>query len=117
VPTLKGDYLLMPLWQTIIGAALLCAVALWACGIATVVPAPEVIPEVYVLGFANSVLGCLATRNASGWRAWVRAVVVAHLYAAYTWLLFPVLLRALGRQLGARRDWARTDRVPLAAGQ
>jgi cellulose synthase/poly-beta-1,6-N-acetylglucosamine synthase-like glycosyltransferase len=110
-------YLLMPLWQTIVGAALVCALALWALGIAPIVPAAEVIPEVYVLGFSNSLLGALATRQASGWRGWFQAVVVAHLYAVYAWLLFPVLLRAIARQLGARRDWARTDRVPLVAGQ
>ena len=43
----------------------------------------------------------------------MRAVGVAHLYALYTWLLFPVLVRSIARQLGTRRDWARTDRVPL----
>ena len=59
-------------------------------------------------------LGCLATRHATGWRGWLRAIAVAHLYALYTWLLFPVLMRALARQLGTRRDWARTDRVPLS---
>jgi 1,2-diacylglycerol 3-beta-glucosyltransferase len=108
-------YLLMPLWQTVVGAALVCAIALAAFDIAPIVPSADVLPEVYVLGFSNSVLGCLATRHATGWRSWVRAVAVAHLYALYTWLLFPVLLRALFRQVGARRDWSRTDRVPLEA--
>jgi cellulose synthase/poly-beta-1,6-N-acetylglucosamine synthase-like glycosyltransferase len=107
-------YLLMPLWQTIVGAALICAIALAASGIAPIMPSADVLPEVYVLGFSNSVLGSLATRHAVGWRSWVRAVAVAHLYALYTWLLFPVLLRALFRQVAARRDWSRTDRVPLA---
>jgi 1,2-diacylglycerol 3-beta-glucosyltransferase len=105
-------YLLMPLWQTIVGAALACAIALGALGIAPITPSTDILPEVYVLGFSNSVLGCLATRHASG-RSWLRAIAVAHLYALYTWLLFPVLVRALVRQMGARREWARTDRVPL----
>jgi 1,2-diacylglycerol 3-beta-glucosyltransferase len=110
-------YLLMPLWQTIIGAALLCAIGLAAFGLAPLTPSASILPEVYVLGFSNCVLGCLATRHARGWRSWLRAVGVAHLYALYTWLLFPVLLRALARQLGTRRDWARTDRVPLEPAQ
>ena len=41
------------------------------------------------------------------------SILIAHLYAIYTWLLFPVLLRALVRQMGTRREWSRTDRVPL----
>jgi 1,2-diacylglycerol 3-beta-glucosyltransferase len=105
-------YLMMPLWQTVIGAALVAAIALAGLGFAPIVPAADVLPEIYVLAFANSVLGCLATRHAAG-RGWLRAVVVAHVYALYSWLLFPVLVRALVRQMGTRREWARTDRVPL----
>jgi 1,2-diacylglycerol 3-beta-glucosyltransferase len=106
-------YLLMPLWQGIVGAALVCAIVLAATGRAGIVPAAETIPVVYVLGFSNAVLGCLGSRHASGWRSWLRAVVLAHLYALYTWLLFPVLIRSLVRQLGTRRDWSRTEREPL----
>jgi 1,2-diacylglycerol 3-beta-glucosyltransferase len=106
-------YLLMPIWQTIVGSALVVAVVLAALGIAPLTPSAEVLPEVYVLGFSNAILGCLATRHSGGWRGWLRAIAVAHLYALYTWLLFPVLVRSIARQLGTRRDWARTDRVPL----
>jgi 1,2-diacylglycerol 3-beta-glucosyltransferase len=106
-------YLLMPLWQTIVGSALIAAITLAALGLVPLIPSPQVIPEVYVLGFSNAILGCLATRHESGWRGWFRAIVVAHLYALYTWVLFPVLLRSIARQLGTRHDWSRTDRVPL----
>jgi 1,2-diacylglycerol 3-beta-glucosyltransferase len=106
-------YLLMPVWQGIVGVGLVCAITLFVLGLAPIIPSVEVLPEVYILGFSNAVLGCLATRHATGWRSWLRAVGVAHVYALYTWLLFPVLLRATARQLGTRRDWARTDRVPL----
>jgi 1,2-diacylglycerol 3-beta-glucosyltransferase len=106
-------YLLMPLWQTIVGTALVVAIALAALGIAPLTPSAEVLPEVYVLGFSNAILGCLATRHEAGWRGCLRAIAVAHLYALYTWLLFPVLVRSIARQLGTRRDWSRTDRVPL----
>jgi 1,2-diacylglycerol 3-beta-glucosyltransferase len=107
-------FLLMPLWQTIVGAALVCAAVLAALRVTTIVPSAEYLPVVYVLGFSNPLLGCLASRSASGLRTWLRALAVAHLYALYTWLLFPVLVRSLARQIGTRREWARTDRVPLA---
>jgi 1,2-diacylglycerol 3-beta-glucosyltransferase len=106
-------YLLMPVWQSIVGASLVCAVVLALTGRAGIVPAAETIPVVYLLGFSNAVLGCLGSRHASGWRSWLRAIGIAHLYALYTWLLFPALLRSLARQLGTRRDWSRTDREPL----
>ena len=107
-------YLLMPLWQ-----------ASWAwdssprsCSSATgsrrLVPSAETIPLVYVLGFSNGVLGCFAARQATGWRSWLRALAVAHLYALYTWILFPVIARAFARQLSTRRDWSRTEREPIS---
>jgi cellulose synthase/poly-beta-1,6-N-acetylglucosamine synthase-like glycosyltransferase len=113
-PARAGEVLslLMPLWQAIVGAAFVCAIVLAALGIASVIPSAEILPEVYVLGFSNSVLGCLATRHAAG-RGRLRSILIAHLYAVYTWLLFPVLVRALARQIGTQREWSRTDRVPL----
>ena len=40
--------------------------------------------------------------------------IVAHTYALYTWLLWPVLVRSVMRQLTERRGWAKTDREPIA---
>ena len=107
-------YLFMPLWQTAVGLGFVTAVALCATGQVGVVPSAESIPVVYLLGFANGVLGCFAARHGTGWRSWLWAITVAHLYALYTWILFPVIARALARQLSTRRDWARTDREPLS---
>ena len=111
----EGLYLLMPLWQSLVGLGFVTAIVLWSTGTVGLVPSAETIPVVYVLGFSNGVLGCFAARQASGWRSWLKAIVVAHLYALYTWILFPVLVRALARQVTTRRDWARTDREPLSA--
>jgi 1,2-diacylglycerol 3-beta-glucosyltransferase len=107
-------YLFMPVWQTVVGLGFVTAIVLWATGQVGVVPAAESIPVVYLLGFANGVLGCFAARQGRGWRSWLGAIAVAHLYALYTWILFPVITRALARQLSTRRDWARTDREPLS---
>ena len=35
------------------------------------------------------------------------------MYAFYSWLLWPVLLRSALRQLTERRDWAKTEREVL----
>ena len=97
-------YLLMPLWQTIVGSALLAAIALAALGLAAADALGEIVPEVYVLGFSNAILGCLATRHEAGWRGWIRAIVVAHLYALYSWRAVP---RAAAGDRPAARNAAR----------
>jgi 1,2-diacylglycerol 3-beta-glucosyltransferase len=109
----ESFYLFMPLWQSLVGLGFLTAIVLWLTGQVGLVPSAETLPLVYVLGFSNGVLGCFAARQASGWRSWLRAILVAHLYALYTWILFPVLVRSLARQATTRRDWSRTDREPL----
>jgi cellulose synthase/poly-beta-1,6-N-acetylglucosamine synthase-like glycosyltransferase len=107
-------YLFMPLWQSVVGLGFVTAIVLWATGTVGIVPSAETLPLVYLLGFSNGVLGCFAARQGTGWRSWLWAIAVAHLYALYTWILFPVIARALARQLTTRRDWARTDREPLS---
>ena len=103
----------MPIWQAIVGVSVLVAAALAALGAVPIVPAPEQVPIVYVHAFGNTTLGCLASRAAGGARSWLQALVLGHVYAVYTWILFPVLARSTARQVAARRDWARTDREPL----
>jgi 1,2-diacylglycerol 3-beta-glucosyltransferase len=109
----EAFYLFMPLWQSLVGLGFVTAAVLWLTGSVGLVPSAETIPLVYVLGFSNGVLGCFAARQASGWRSWLHAILVAHLYALYTWILFPVLVRSVARQITTRRDWSRTDREPL----
>lgn len=110
--------LLMPVWQAIIGVALALAVMLavfastefWAGG-----PWEQLV-LVYLLTFGGVVCGCVAARAQDGFKGWVTGFLLAHLYAFYTWMLWPVLLRSAGRQLVERRDWAKTEREPLAGG-
>jgi 1,2-diacylglycerol 3-beta-glucosyltransferase len=109
----EAAYLLMPLWQTIIGCAVICAGALVALGDAPVLASPEQIPYLYAIGFGNTVLGCLVARSRDSFRSPVKTVGIAHVYALYTWLLFPTLARAVARQATSRREWNRTDREPL----
>jgi 1,2-diacylglycerol 3-beta-glucosyltransferase len=106
-------YLLMPVWQAVIGCAVICAGALVALGDASIVTGPEQIPYLYAIGFGNTVLGCLVARPRSSRRALWASVGIAHVYALYTWLLFPALARAAARQLTARQEWNRTDREQL----
>jgi 1,2-diacylglycerol 3-beta-glucosyltransferase len=106
-------YLLMPLWQAVIGCAVVCAGVLAAVGDSAVISGPEQVPYLYAIGFGNTVLGCLLSRPKYSLRTPLATFALAHVYALYTWLLFPALARAAIRQLRADDDWNRTDRVPL----
>ncbi len=107
--------LLMPLWQALIGIALALAVLLaifagarfWDGG-----PWLQLV-LVYLLTFGGVVCGCVAARAQDGVRGWLTGFLLAHVYAFYSWLLWPVLLRSAARQLAERRDWAKTEREPL----
>jgi hypothetical protein len=68
----------------------------------------------YLLGFTGVILGCIA-RCGRGPLNWVRGWLIANVYAAYTWLLWPVLLRATFRQVVRRGNWVKTPREALVA--
>jgi 1,2-diacylglycerol 3-beta-glucosyltransferase len=108
-------YLLMPVWQAIIGLAVICAGFLIAFRDMPIISSPEQIPYLYVIGFGNTVLSCLVSRPKYSLRGPLATIGIAHVYALYTWLLFPALARAAVRRLRARDDWNRTDRVPIEA--
>lgn len=108
-------YLLMPLWQGIVGAALVAAIALVATGESTfwlAAPWWQVL-FVYLLGFGGTMLGCVASRAGTGPRGVIVGLLIAQVYAFYSWLLWPVLFRAALRQMTHRHDWAKTQREPL----
>ena len=59
-------------------------------------------------------MGCIARESGRGaWGVFV-GYLIAHPYAFYSWMLWPVLLRAGLRQLRHRRDWAKTQREAIA---
>lgn len=109
-------YLLLPLWQALVGAALVVAIVLaltteavfWNSG-----PWWQIV-FFYLLGFGGVILGCVARGAPRGARGMAGGFLIAHVYAFYSWLLWPVLLRSAARQLTERRDWAKTEREPLA---
>ncbi len=108
-------YLLMPIWQGLVGLALTIAAVfaisgalpLWHHG-----PAVQLL-FVYLLAFGGTVLGTVAARAADGPVGWMHGFLLGHLYAMYTWMLWPVLLRSTARQLTERSEWAKTEREAL----
>jgi 1,2-diacylglycerol 3-beta-glucosyltransferase len=109
-------YLLMPFWQGIIGLGLLGALFLWVSGQVPIWgggPTWQLL-FFYLLAFGGTTLGCIASRAESGPLGWLLGFLIAQVYTLYTWFLWPVLLRATGRQLLSRGNWAKTEREPIA---
>lgn len=107
--------LLMPLWQGIIGATFLLAVALTGLRVA---PFWDGGPSwrllvFYALAFGGTIVGCVAARRSNGVRGWLTGFLIGNVYALYTWLLWPVLVRSALRQLTHRQTWSKTEREPI----
>ncbi len=108
-------YLLMPLWQGIIGVAFITAVTLMLLGIAPLWssgPGWQLL-LFYLLAFGGTILGCIAARRGSGARGWLLGFFTGNVYALYTWLLWPVLFRSVIRHLAHHNGWSKTRREPL----
>jgi 1,2-diacylglycerol 3-beta-glucosyltransferase len=115
------SYLLMPLWQTIVGASLVVAIVLAILDVAPFWGDLQwwQLLFFYLLGFGGVLIGCISRGAGQGPAGVARNVLIAQVYAFYTWLLWPVLVRATARQLTDRRGWAKTERehVSDVAGQ
>jgi 1,2-diacylglycerol 3-beta-glucosyltransferase len=111
-------YLLIPLWQSIVGVCLVAAIVLAVTGAAGFwsadVPWWQLV-FFYLLGYGGIVLGCIARGAPKGTGGAAANWLIAHPYALYTWLIWPVLVRATLRQLTDRRGWAKTAREPIPA--
>lgn len=103
-------YLLMPFWQALVGLSLVVGFILWATGQATFWDGGPTwwLAVVYVLGFGGTIMGCVAACG-------LRGVLIAQVYAFYSWLLWPVLIRSTFRQLTERHDWSKTEREAIEA--
>jgi 1,2-diacylglycerol 3-beta-glucosyltransferase len=114
----RGELLLhlgLPFLQGMIGSVLICALVLAATGVAPWwAEGPTwYLAVAYLLAFGGTVLGCVAARRGDGIRGRLVGFLTGHAYAFYSWLLWPVLLAATGRQLRRRREWSKTAREPL----
>lgn len=111
----SAAYIMMPFWQSIIGVSILVAVYLLITDQAAFWEGGNIwqLAFFYLLGFGGILMGCVAARAARGWKHALLGLLIAQVYAFYTWLIWPVLLRSTFRQLTDRRTWAKTDRESL----
>lgn len=112
-------YILMPVWQSIIGVSMLVAVYLLITGQANIYESNAIhqIAFFYILGFGGVIMGCIAAGASRGWKGYITGFFIAQVYAFYTWLIWPVLLGPLFRHLTDQRTWSKTEREALEASE
>ncbi|MCB1297792.1 MAG: glycosyltransferase [Microthrixaceae bacterium] len=107
-------YLLTPVLQLLTGLALVATLILAFVYDIPLVPSTLLFTILFLcIGFGPGMVTLLLRGN--GWREFGYALLVVIPYTAYSWLVFPALLRGLGRHLVGRRGWAKTAREPLQA--
>ena len=108
-------YLLMPLFQGVVGASLVAAAVLAITGTEVFSGSLWWLLFIYVLGFGGTMLGCLAAKLEARVTpaGLIKGLLTAQIYAFYSWLLWPVLLRSTFRQLTSRDTWAKTAREQI----
>lgn len=105
-------YLLTPLLQLLVGVAFVASLTIWALGLAPQPLGTWWLVVLFVgLAFGPGVLTLLI--RGDRWFSPILAVVLAVPYTVYSWLVFPVLLVSLGRQLAGNKSWAKTARESI----
>ncbi len=109
--------LLMPIWQLVVGSSFVLAIWMLLTDQVNFTGDGQFATVVfyYLLGFAGTIIGCVM----QGWRlrgfpGLVAGLLLVHVYALYSWILWPVLVRAIWRQLVRRRAWAKTPRQAIS---
>jgi cellulose synthase/poly-beta-1,6-N-acetylglucosamine synthase-like glycosyltransferase len=105
-------YLLQPAFQALVGVAFVASIFLAIFDVADYWAGGRwwVLLFFFLLGYGGILLGCLARGARTGARGILLGVLIVPVYAAYSWLLWPVLARAVIRQVTGRRAWTKTAR-------
>jgi cellulose synthase/poly-beta-1,6-N-acetylglucosamine synthase-like glycosyltransferase len=109
-------YLLMPVFQAFVGVAFVASIFLAIFDVANFWGNGGwwQLLFFFLLGFGGIMLGCIARGARRGLSGILISLLIVPIYAAYAWLIWPVLARAAIRQATGRRSWAKTarERIP-----
>jgi cellulose synthase/poly-beta-1,6-N-acetylglucosamine synthase-like glycosyltransferase len=110
-------YLLTPVFQALIGVAFAVSIVFAIFDVADFWGDTRWWQLLFflVLGYGGVLLGCIARGARTGLPGIVLSILVVPVYAAYSWLIWPVMAGAAFRQLVGRRGWAKTAREPIGS--
>lgn len=109
-------YLLQPVLQAIVGISFAVSIIFAILGTANFWGNDDwwLVLLFFVLGYGGVLMGCIARGADRGIRGIITGILIVPVYAAYAWLIWPVLARAVFRQITRRSNWTKTAREPLA---
>jgi cellulose synthase/poly-beta-1,6-N-acetylglucosamine synthase-like glycosyltransferase len=112
-------YLLQPVFQALVGVAFAASIVLWIFDVADFWGDNGWIQLLFFffLGYGGVLLGCIARGARRGPAGIAFNLLITPVYAAYSWLIWPVLASAASRQALRRRDWSKTARRPIGEGE
>lgn len=106
-------YLMTPLLQAFIGATVALSILLLATGLVEVRWTVPIVVLIYVFSIVPGVAGVLFARRTLNPLRIIGQVILAHGYVLYSWIIFPVVYRALWRYLRGSKSWAKTRREAI----
>ncbi len=106
-------YLMTPLLQAFVGATVVLSIVLFATGLVEVRWTVPIAVLIYIFSIVPGVAGVLFARRTLNPLRIIAQVILAHGYALYSWLIFPVVYRALWRYLRGSKSWAKTRREAI----
>jgi cellulose synthase/poly-beta-1,6-N-acetylglucosamine synthase-like glycosyltransferase len=107
-------YLLTPFVQAWVGLSVVLSLVFLAMGLVRPEWSVLILVLFYLFSAGPGIAGVLFARPQRGLKNFVLNLLLAHLYLIYSWLIYPVVYRALLRQLLRRNSGAKTKREAIA---
>ncbi|SJN08943.1 N-acetyl-glucosamine transferase [Leucobacter sp. 7(1)] len=107
-------YLLTPIVQAVVGISVVLSVVFLGFGLYRPQWSIFIIVLFYLFSAGPGIAGVFFTRRRRGIVPFLMNLLLAHLYLVYSWLIYPVVYRALLRQVFGRKSWAKTKREAIA---
>lgn len=106
-------YLLTPVVQSWVGASVLLSAVFFGLGVAQPRWTVTIAVLFYLFSAGPGLAAVLLARRGRGVGGFLVGLLLAHGYLIYSWLIYPVVYRALARQLLGRTGWAKTRREAI----
>lgn len=106
-------YLLIPVVQVWVGFSVVLSGFFLALGISQPRWTIVLIVVLYVFSALPGIFGVFMARRGQGILAFLTNLALAHVYLVYSWMIYPVVYRALFRHLAGSKSWAKTKREEI----
>jgi 1,2-diacylglycerol 3-beta-glucosyltransferase len=106
-------YLLTPVVQSWVGLSVVLSIAFFVLGIAETSWTVTIAVLFYLFTAGPGIVSVLLAQGKRGIGQFIVDILLAHLYLIYSWLIYPVVYRALIRQMMGVNTWTKTQREAI----